>query len=48
MRVKVKIDMNYVGWGGSSINWNTVDHIEKVHEVKATLKIMMMFGFGLN
>ena len=26
---KVKIDMNYVGWGGSSINWNTVDHIEK-------------------
>ncbi|MGG0120744.1 hypothetical protein [Bacillus paranthracis] len=31
---KVKIDMNYVGWGGSSINWNTVDHIEKVHEVK--------------
>ncbi|MES9700702.1 hypothetical protein ABWK42_26565 [Bacillus sp. JJ927] len=31
---KVKIDMKYVGWGGSSINWNTVDHIEKVHEVK--------------
>lgn len=26
---KVKIDMKYVGWGGSSINWNTVDHIEK-------------------
>ena len=31
---KVKIDMNYVGWGGSSINWNTTDHIEKVYEVK--------------
>ncbi len=31
---KVKIDMKYVGWGGSSINWNTVDHIEKVHEAK--------------
>jgi len=26
--------MKYVGWGGSSINWNTVDHIEKVYEVK--------------
>ncbi|HDR4683620.1 hypothetical protein [Bacillus cereus] len=31
---KVKIDMKYVGWGGISINWNTVDHIEKVHEAK--------------
>lgn len=31
---KVKIDMEYVGWGGISINWNTVDHIEKVHEAK--------------
>ncbi|PDZ04629.1 ATP F0F1 synthase subunit alpha [Bacillus cereus] len=31
---KVKIDMKYVGWGGSSINWNTTDHIEKVYEVK--------------
>ncbi|UDW01424.1 hypothetical protein FHQ13_003130 [Bacillus cereus] len=31
---KVKIDMEYVGWGGSSINWNTVDHIERVHEAK--------------
>ncbi|QWH18459.1 hypothetical protein EXW62_15760 [Bacillus mycoides] len=30
---KVKIDMKYVGWGGISINYNTVDHIEKVHEV---------------
>ncbi|MFE9077822.1 hypothetical protein [Bacillus mobilis] len=30
----VKIDMKYVGWGGSSINWNTTDHIEKVYEVK--------------
>ncbi|MFE7376746.1 hypothetical protein ACFU6E_19095 [Bacillus cereus] len=30
---KVKIDMEYVGWGGISINYNTVDHIEKVHEV---------------
>ena len=29
MWVKVKIDMEYVGWGGISINWNTVDHIEK-------------------
>ena len=34
MWVKVKIDMKYVGWGGISINWNTVDHIEKVHEAK--------------
>ncbi|PWN77203.1 ATP F0F1 synthase subunit alpha [Bacillus paranthracis] len=34
---KVKIDMKYVGWGGSSINWNTVDHIEKVHEVKSNV-----------
>ncbi|EJQ13394.1 hypothetical protein IE3_02293 [Bacillus cereus BAG3X2-1] len=32
---KVKIDMKYVGWGGSSINWNTTDNIEKVHEVKS-------------
>lgn len=31
---KVKIDMEYVGWGGISINWNTVDHIERVHEAK--------------
>ncbi|MED2041145.1 hypothetical protein P4V58_29305 [Bacillus wiedmannii] len=31
---KVKIDMKYVGWGGSSINWNTDDHIEKVYEVE--------------
>nr|EJQ80299.1 hypothetical protein IGC_02311 [Bacillus cereus HuA4-10] len=31
---KVKIDMKYVGWGGISINYNTTDHIEKVHEVK--------------
>ncbi|MGG3647149.1 hypothetical protein [Bacillus wiedmannii] len=30
---KVKIDMEYVSWGGISINYNTVDHIEKVHEV---------------
>ncbi|WP_377867480.1 hypothetical protein [Bacillus sp. R86525] len=30
---KVKIDMKYVGWGGISINYNTVDHIEKVREV---------------
>ncbi|MBG9828771.1 MULTISPECIES: ATP F0F1 synthase subunit alpha [Bacillus cereus group] len=30
---KVKIDMKYVGWGGISINYNTVDHIEKVHEI---------------
>ncbi|HDR7798512.1 TPA: hypothetical protein QCY03_002281 [Bacillus tropicus] len=35
---KVKIDMKYVGWGGSSINWNTVDHIEKVHEVKSNVE----------
>ena len=34
---KVKIDMKYVGWGGSSINWNTVDHIEKAHEVKSNV-----------
>ncbi|WP_144525061.1 hypothetical protein [Bacillus sp. DE0042] len=32
---KVKIDMKHVGWGGSSINWNTTDNIEKVHEVKS-------------
>ncbi|EOP48987.1 F0F1 ATP synthase subunit alpha [Bacillus cereus VDM053] len=31
---KVKIDMKYVGWGGISINYNTVDHIEKVNEAK--------------
>lgn len=31
---KVKIDMKYVSWGGTSINWNTTDHIEKVHEAK--------------
>ncbi|MES5955704.1 hypothetical protein QCI42_20315 [Bacillus fungorum] len=31
---KVKIDMKYVRWGGTSINWNTTDHIEKVHEAK--------------
>ncbi|MGE7887626.1 hypothetical protein ACQKN7_09620 [Bacillus cereus] len=30
---KVKIDMKYVGWGGISINYNTVDHIEKMYEV---------------
>ncbi|PFJ14063.1 ATP F0F1 synthase subunit alpha [Bacillus cereus] len=30
----VKIDMEYAEWGGRSINWNTTDHIEKVHEVK--------------
>lgn len=30
---KVKIDMKYVGWGGISINYNTVDDIEKVHDV---------------
>ncbi|UOB81912.1 hypothetical protein MQW34_27495 (plasmid) [Bacillus sp. ZJS3] len=30
---KVKIDMKYVGWDGISINYNTVDHIEKVYEV---------------
>ncbi|PEM16464.1 ATP F0F1 synthase subunit alpha [Bacillus toyonensis] len=30
---KVKIDMKYVGWGGIFINYNTVDHIEKVHDV---------------
>ncbi|MBE7149651.1 hypothetical protein FUT12_19085 [Bacillus mycoides] len=35
---KVKIDMKYVGWGGSSINWNTTDHIEKVHEVKSNVE----------
>jgi hypothetical protein len=35
---KVKIDMKYVGWGGSSINWNTTDHIEKVHEVKSSVE----------
>lgn len=35
---KVKIDMKYVGWGGSSINWNTVDHIEKVYEAKNSVE----------
>ncbi|QWI50222.1 hypothetical protein [Bacillus mycoides] len=35
---KVKIDMKYVGWGGSSINWNTTDNIEKVHEVKSNVE----------
>ncbi|MBJ7956976.1 hypothetical protein QRE62_19625 [Bacillus mycoides] len=35
---KVKIDMKYVGWGGSSINWNTTDHIEKIHEVKSNVE----------
>ncbi|TCW54713.1 hypothetical protein EC917_10734 [Bacillus thuringiensis] len=34
----VKIDMKYVGWGGSSINWNTTDHIEKVYEVKSNVE----------
>ncbi|MBE7105139.1 hypothetical protein FT637_19475 [Bacillus cereus] len=38
MGEKVKIDMKYVGWGGSSINWNTVDHIEKVHEAKNNIE----------
>ncbi|MGU3370221.1 hypothetical protein [Bacillus mycoides] len=35
---KVKIDMKYVGWGGISINYNTTDHIEKVHEVKSNVE----------
>lgn len=35
---KVKIDMKFVGWGGSSINWNTTDNIEKVHEVKSDVE----------
>ncbi|MDJ1478085.1 hypothetical protein QBX67_23710 [Bacillus sp. LS15-K4] len=35
---KVKIDMKYVGWGGSSINWNTTDHIENVHDVKSNVE----------
>ncbi|HDR7717866.1 hypothetical protein VSY18_16085 [Bacillus albus] len=35
---KVKIDMKYVGWGGSSINWNTTDNIEKVYEVKSNVE----------
>ncbi|TKH12152.1 hypothetical protein FC699_16890 [Bacillus wiedmannii] len=35
---KVKIDMKYVGWGGSSINWNTTDNIEKVHDVKSNVE----------
>ncbi|MEH6935904.1 hypothetical protein [Bacillus sp. JJ783] len=35
---KVKIDMKYVGWGGISINYNTTDHIEKVHEVKRNVE----------
>ncbi|MGE6550544.1 hypothetical protein ACQKFK_16390 [Bacillus mycoides] len=37
MGEKVKIDMKYVGWGGISINYNTTDHIEKVHEVKSNV-----------
>ncbi|MEB4820299.1 hypothetical protein [Bacillus thuringiensis] len=36
---KVKIDMKYVGWGGISINYNTTDHIEKVHEPKNNIEI---------
>ncbi|MGQ7874645.1 hypothetical protein [Bacillus sp. 1A] len=35
---KVKIDMKFVGWGGSSINWNTTNHIEKVHDVKSDVE----------
>ncbi|KPU58420.1 ATP F0F1 synthase subunit alpha [Bacillus wiedmannii] len=35
---KVKIDMKFVGWGGSSINWNTTDHIENVHDVKSDVE----------
>ncbi|PEF72154.1 ATP F0F1 synthase subunit alpha [Bacillus pseudomycoides] len=35
---KVKIDMKYVGWGGISINWNTTDHIEKVHEARNNIE----------
>ncbi|MGI8279363.1 hypothetical protein [Bacillus mycoides] len=35
---KVKIDMKYVGWGGSSINYNTTDHIEKIHEIKSNVE----------
>ncbi|PGO21444.1 ATP F0F1 synthase subunit alpha [Bacillus cereus] len=35
---KVKVDMKFVGWGGSSINWNTTDNIEKVHEVKSNVE----------
>ncbi|MGE1126192.1 hypothetical protein [Bacillus wiedmannii] len=35
---KVKIDMKYVGWGGSSINWNTTDRIEKVYDVKSDVE----------
>ncbi|MCQ6566785.1 hypothetical protein NPX88_13585 [Bacillus mycoides] len=35
---KVKIDMKYVGWGGISINYNTTDHIEKIHEVKSNVE----------
>ncbi|EJV84250.1 hypothetical protein ACQKOD_21440 [Bacillus mycoides] len=38
MGEKVKIDMKYVGWGGISINYNTTDHIEKVHEVKSNVE----------
>ncbi|MEK5251372.1 hypothetical protein MKX66_28000 [Bacillus sp. FSL R9-9530] len=34
----VKIDMKYVGWGGTSINWNTTDNIEKVQVVKNTVE----------
>ncbi|MEK4736815.1 MULTISPECIES: ATP F0F1 synthase subunit alpha [Bacillus] len=35
---KVKIDMKYVGWGGISINYNTTDHIEKIHEIKSNVE----------
>lgn len=38
MGEKVKIDMKYVGWGGISINYNTTDYIEKVHEVKSNVE----------
>ncbi|OOR17250.1 ATP F0F1 synthase subunit alpha [Bacillus mycoides] len=38
MGEKVKIDMKYVGWGGISINYNTTDHIEKIHEVKSNVE----------
>lgn len=38
MGEKVKIDMEYVGWGGSFINWNIVDYIERVYEVKMNIE----------
>ncbi|OFD92457.1 F0F1 ATP synthase subunit alpha [Bacillus mycoides] len=38
MGEKVKIDMKYVGWDGISINYNTTDHIEKIHEVKSNVE----------